>query len=216
MATAPAPTKTDKVEKTIIKMEDGREVGFTSKQRLNKESMIGEDGTITGRFDFRNGKSVQFSMPHSLVARFAAHGMEQKIGDSIAGEKDLDDAVEAMTDLVKRLESGEWTAARQAGSFSGSSILIRALFELKGANDDASKAKIKAWLDTKSQAEKLALRRSAGLAPIVERLEAEKAASAKPGTQVDTDALLGELDMSGETSVTGVEAAASKAKKSAE
>jgi len=185
---------TEKAVKTPIQMADGRTVEFTSKQRLNKESTISDDGTISGRFDFRNGQTVNFTMPASLVARFAAHGMEQKIGDSIAGEKDLDDAVVAMTDLVKRLEAGEWTAARQAGSFAGSSILIRALFEAKGATTDDAKAKIKSWLDTKTQAEKLALRRSALLAPIVERLEAEKAANAKPGTAVDTDALLGELD----------------------
>lgn len=185
---------TEAPTKTSVQMKDGRTVEFTTKQRLNKESTISDDGTISGRFDFRNGETVSFTIPASLIARFAAHGMEQKIGDSIAGEKDLDDAVVSLTDLVKRLEAGEWTAARQAGSFAGSSILIRALFELKGANDDESKGKIKAWLDTKSQAEKLALRKSSGLAPIVERLEAEKAANAKPGTAVDTDALLGELD----------------------
>jgi hypothetical protein len=189
-----APATTDKAVKTSVQMKDGRTVEFTTKQKLNKESSIAEDGTITGRFDFRNGETISFIMPANLVARFAAHGMEQKIGDSIAGEADLDDAVVSMSDLVTRLQNGEWTAARKAGSFAGSSILIRALFELKGATTDEAKQKIKAWLDTKSQAEKIALRKSSGLAPIVERLEKEKAATAKPGVNVDTDALLGELD----------------------
>jgi hypothetical protein len=50
---------------------------------------------------------------------------------------------------------------------------------------------IKAFLADKSQAEKLALRRSDRLKPTIERLESEKASKSK--NAVDTEALLGDL-----------------------
>lgn len=204
-------TETVAATKTPITMDDGRVVEFTPKQKLAKTSTIAEDGTVSGTFDFRSGKTLAFTIPSTLLAKFAAHGMEQKIGDSIAGEKDEDDAFVSMEDLIKRLAAGEWNVGRQAGSFTGTSILIRALFEAKNAQSDEEKGKIKAWLDTKTQAEKLALRRSAVLAPIVERLEAEKAAKAKPSDKpsVDTDALLGELDMSAPAAPVGKKTKAS-------
>jgi hypothetical protein len=176
-------------EKRKITMSDGRVVEFGQKQRLVKTSNIADDGTITGRFDLDNGKTIDFTVPSSLLSRFAEHGMLQKIGDSIAGEKDTDDAFESMSDLVKRLSNGEWTQARQAGGFSGVSILIQALVEASGKSVE----EIKAFLENKSQAEKLALRKSNTLAPIITRLEAEKAAKSTKTPAIDGDALLAEI-----------------------
>jgi len=187
-----------KVEKTAIQMEDGRTVEFTPKQRLVKTSEIAEDGTISGRFDFRNGKSVVFVMPAELVSRFAAHGMEQKLGDAVAGEKDEGDAFEALSDLAARLTKGEWTAQRAAGGFAGTSVLIQALVKLTGKPVEA----IKEFLSAKTQAEKLALRKSERLAPIIAEIEAERAKNA-PKSSVDTDSLLAEL---GDSEPTGKKA----------
>ncbi len=181
--------------KTPVQMTDGRTVEFTTKQRLAKESTINEDGSISGRFDFRNGETRTFNMPSALVARFAAHGMEQKLGDSIAGETDVDDAILSFDDLLTRLNNGEWTATRASGGFSGASVLLKALFEVRGADTEEARTKIKSWLETKTQAEKLALRRMDAIAPVVQRIEAEKAKTSK--TNVDTSALLGELDSIG-------------------
>ena len=173
--------------KTPVTMTDGTVANFGSKQKLIKTSTISDDGSINLRLDFSNGQTRTFNMPESLRNKFAAHGMEQKLGDSIAGESDVDDAVVSMDDLISRLANGDWTAARASGGFSGSSVLIRALVEASGKTPEA----IKEWLSTKTQAEKLALRRTEKLAPIVQRLEAEKGAKAK--TTIDTDTLLGEL-----------------------
>ena len=169
-------------------MSDGRIVDFTAKQKLVKESLINpETGVIITRLDFRNGQTRSLTIPSNMILRFAAHGAEQKLGDAIAGEKDFDDAVLAVEALIKRLEEGEWNVAREAGAFTGTSILLRALVEVSGKTVE----QIKAFLDTKSSAEKLALRRSAKLEPTIKKLEAEKAA--KSGTKIDTDALLGDL-----------------------
>ena len=180
---------TTTVEKNQVTMTDGRVVGFGKKQRLLKESTIGSDGSVSVRLDFVNGETRNFSIPDSLFARFAAHGAEQKLGDAIAGETDIADAVLSVDDLLGRLTAGEWNIARASGGFSGTSILAQALIEASGNTREA----IMAYLGTKTQAEKLALRRSAKIKPIIDRLEAEKAKTSK--STVDTDALLGELGL---------------------
>lgn len=172
--------------KRSIPMSDGRTTSFGQKQRLVKESVI-DGSSISVRLDFENGQTRLFNLPDSLMQKFAAHGAEQKLGDAIAGEKDLDDAIESIDDLIDRLTKGEWNVGRQAGGFSGTSVLLRAAMEFSGMDQE----KARAWLGTKTQAEKLALRRSEQLKPIIERIESEKAA--KSGTQVDTSSMLSEL-----------------------
>ena len=186
--TAATPA-TPKVEKTAVTLTDGRIAEFGKKQRLIKNSTIADDGTISVQLDFVNGQTRNFVIPPAMIARFAAHGAEQKLGDVIAGENDISDAVLAMDDLIAQLLAGNWSVRREAGAFTGTSVLIQALVEASGK----TVADIKAFLENKSQAEKLALRRSEKLRPIIERLEAEKAA--KSGKTVNGDALLDELGL---------------------
>lgn len=171
----------------VVKMEDGREVTFAGKKRMIKTSTIDEAAqAVSVRFDFRNGKVLNFTVPPSLLLKFAAHGAEQKIGDETAGETDVDDAHLAVKDLVERLDKGEWNVARAAGGFAGTSVLLRALVEFSGKSTED----IAAFLKGKSPAEKQAMRASPQLQPIVQKLEAEKAAKA---TKVDVGALFGAL-----------------------
>ena len=185
-----APATASKTEKISVAMADGRTVEFNKKQKLVKTSSIADNGDVSLRLDFNNGETRNIEIPvgSPLYSRFVAHGAEQKLGDAIAGENDINDAVLAVEDLIGRLNAGEWTITRQAGSFSGTSVLIRALVEVSGKTLD----EVKAFLANKTQAEKLALRRSEKLKPTIERLEAEKATK---GTPVDTDSLLGELGL---------------------
>lgn len=176
------------VEKIQVTMTDGRTVGFGKKQRLLKESIV-EGDSVSTRLDFVNGETRTFTIPASLFGRFAAHGAEQKLGDAIAGETDIGDAILSVDDLMARLANGEWTATRVSGGFAGTSILAQALMEASGKD----RTSIMEYLGTKSQADKLALRRSVQLKPIIDRLEAEKAKTSK--SNVDTDALLGELGL---------------------
>jgi hypothetical protein len=186
--TVEAPKKTA-TEKTPVTMSDGRVVEFNKKQKLVKSSTISDSGDVSVRLDFSNGETRTFVPREDMIARFAAHGIEQKLGDAIAGENDINDAVLSVDDLIARLNNGEWNITRAAGGFSGTSILIQALVEASGKDVPA----IKAFLENKSQAEKLALRRSDKLRPIIEKLEAAKAS--KSGNQVDTGALLEELGL---------------------
>lgn len=176
--------------KTPVTLEDGRVVEFGAKQKLQKTSTIAEDGTVTTELVFRNGKTLSFTPPASLISRFVAHGVEQKLGDCIAGETDPDDQVLAVEDLITRLNAGEWNVGRSsAGSFAGTSILARALVEVSGKSAE----EIKTYLSTKTQAEKIALRGSNQLKAVIQRMEAEKQSKTK--STVDTDSLLGELGL---------------------
>ena len=179
-----------------VKLEDGRVVDFPGKRKLLKESFVTDEGKVQVRLDFRNGATRLFTIPDNMQAKFAAHGAEQKLGDEIAGlkgadgkEADIDDAVLAVDELIDRLYNGEWNQRKEANGLAGTSVLIRALVELY--NGAKSVEQVKAFLKDKSQAEKLALRQSARVKPIVERLEAEKVAK---GSKVDADALLAGLD----------------------
>jgi len=178
-------TVKSKVEKIVevVTMQDGRTVEFVGKRKMLKESFP-ETGTV--RLDFRNGETRSFVIPGELKDRFACHGAEQKLGDETAGVDDVDDMVLAVDDLIGRLNKLEWSVKREGGGFGGTSVLLRALVEFSGRTAE----QVKEFLAGKSQAEKMALRNSAKLKPIVDRLEAEKASK---GAKVDTDALLSSL-----------------------
>lgn len=171
---------------TTVTMLNGDVIDFPGKRRMLKSTSIGDDGSISLRMDFINGETRHFTVPTSLLAKFAAHGAEQKFGDETAGLTEIDDCVLAIDDLIDRLGKGEWNIKREAGGLAGTSVLAKALIEHTGKTPE----EIKQFLSTKTQAEKQALRANAKIKPIVERIEAEKA-SKKGG--VDTDAMLGEL-----------------------
>lgn len=175
-----------KPEVQAVAMQDGRSVDFVGKRKLLKETII-EGSKVSVRMDFRNGETRLFQIPDALLLQFAGHGAEQKLGDETAGEEDVDDMVLSVDDLIGRLEKGEWRTVREPGSsMSGTSVLLQALVELTGKTTEA----IKAFLSTKKPAEKMALRNSEKLRPIVQRIELAKAAK---NSKVDTDALLSEI-----------------------
>lgn len=170
---------------TTVTMTDGSVVDFAGKRKLLKTAQE-VDGKVQVRLDFRNGETRLFTVPDALMNKFAAHGAEQKLGDCIAGLDDIDDCVMAVDEVIDRLYNGEWNAKRESTGMAGSSVLARALVEHTGKSAE----EIKAFLATKSQAEKVALRNNPKIKPIVERIEAEKVSKK---SDVDTDALLNEL-----------------------
>ena len=179
----------EKAETTVetVPMSDGRIVDFAGKRKLLKESSVTADGKVAVRLDFRNGETRLFTLPDALLNKFAAHGAEQKLGDEIAGLTDVEDCVLAVDELIDRLYNGEWSVKREANGMAGTSVLVRALVEHTGKTVE----QIKQFLSGKSQAEKVALRNNPKIKPIVERIEAEKASKK---ANVDTDAMLGELE----------------------
>lgn len=194
--TATAEVKPAKKEAVVetVKMADGTLLDFTGKKKVQKDSFVDDGGNIMVRLAFRNGKQLQCTLPASLVQKSAAHGLEQKLGDATAGEEDLEDAVLAVEALIKRVEAGEWTKERDANSMSGTSVLLQAMVEVTGKAVEG----LKAWLATKTQAQKIALRDSEKFAKVVTRIEAERKAKQKPKEKVDTSVLDAEIDAIGE------------------
>jgi hypothetical protein len=179
-----AEAKTPQIE--TVTMADGRIVDFAGKRKLLKESLVTAEGKVQVRLDFRNGETRLFTIPDAMLAKFAAHGAEQKLGDEIAGLEDVGDCTLAVDELIDRLYNGEWGVKREANGMAGTSTLLKALVEHTGKTVE----QIKTFLAGKTQAEKVALRNNPKIKPIVQRIEDEKAAKK---TNVDTDALLGEL-----------------------
>lgn len=170
-----------------VKMQDGRIVDFPGKRKLSKESFIDPAGKVSVRLDFRNGETRTLEIRDGMLAKYAAHGAEQKLGDEIAGVEDVDDAVIAIDELIDRLNAGEWGVKRESSGISGTSVLLRAIVEVTGKPLD----RIKEYLKTKSQAEKLALRESGKFRDVVKRLEAEKDSKRQ---KIDVAPLEAELD----------------------
>jgi hypothetical protein len=188
-----APAKKETQIETV-KMDDERLVDFPGKRILQKDSFIDADGTVKVRLDWRNGETRTFTIPAGLLAKFAAHGAEQKLGDEISGLKktdgsdaDIEDKILAVDDLIERLNGGEWSTRKEGGGMAGTSVLIRALVEVYGK----PVSEIKAYIKPFSQAEKMALRNHPAIKPVVARLEAEKAAASS--AKVDTGSLLAGL-----------------------
>lgn len=172
-----------------VTMDDGRVVEFAGKRRMLKNTVI-ENNEVAVRLDFVNGETRLFKITPELLNRFAGHGAEQKLGDEIAGVEDTEDAIEAIDELIVRLQKGEWNVTRAKGQgIAGASILLRALVELTGK----PVAQIRESLASKTQEEKLALRRNSKLQPIVARLEAEKNSRKEKKVGVDSDAVLDSL-----------------------
>lgn len=183
-----AKAKRAETQYAVVTMDDGRQVEFAGKRKMLKDSIINEDGSIQIRLDFVNGETRLFTLPVALVAKFAAHGAEQKLGDEIAGVVDVDDCILAIDEITDRLTAGEWGVTRAAGNgIAGTSVLARALVEHSGKD----MATIKVFLQGKTQAQKIALRNNPSIQPIVLRLEAAKIRTAKD--PIDTESLLADL-----------------------
>lgn len=172
-----------------VKMQDGRVVEFPGKRDLVKNYYPDDEkATVKVVLDFRNGETRVFYPHPSLLLTFAGHGAIQKLGDELADPKltDIDDKVAAIDALMEQLNEGKWSVRREGDGFAGTSVLLKALVEKSGKTVE----EIKAWLKGKTQPEKMALRGSAALKPIVDRIEAEKVAKS---AKVDTTSLLAEI-----------------------
>lgn len=190
-----------------VSMTDGTTVEFTGKTRMKKSTTF-DEANVSVRFDFRNGEVRTFTTPHcmppdalasdmgKLALKAMGHGLEQKLGDTAAGVEDIDDVIEAIDQLMQRLGTGYdgWNKASEGGSgMAGASILAKAVAEATG-HDIAVVREHLSNLDAKQKA---ALRLDDTIAPIVKRLEDEKAArqaaAGKGKPKTDTKALLASI-----------------------
>jgi hypothetical protein len=185
--------KKEKAVVTQVVMNDGtgRVAEFAGKRRMLKFSGKGPDGKLYTRIDFINGETRTFELVPALIEKAALHGFEQKLGDEVAGETNIDDMVSAIDSLGARLQEAKgpesWNQPREPGdSFSGSHVIVKAICEVSGKTKD----EVIAWIDKKlstpaknekgeevkvtRQALYKALRGSKQYGPTIAKMESEK------------------------------------------
>ena len=137
----------------------------------------------------REGDITSDNIAHAL----AWHGLKQKLVDAAAISRNPEtgraasvaDKRAAVQEVLDRLLAGEWNKAREGGGAGG--LLFRALVRMydgKRTPDD-----IKAFLESKTDAEKAALRKNSTVAAMIETIRAETGDAAS----IDTDAMLAGL-----------------------
>lgn len=154
------------------------------------------EATIVGNvltLAFSNGEalSIDATTLHDDIAQHALmHGLKQKLVDAAAISRNPEtgrsatvaDKFAAVQEVYERLRSGEWNKTREGGNAGG--LLLRALMQFQGKDRET----VMAWLATKTDEQKAALRKNPKIAAIIATLKPE------PKTDgIDTDALLEEL-----------------------
>jgi len=131
-----------------------------------------------------------------ILSQALLHGLKQKLVDAAAIARNTDtgasasveDKKEAVLKVLDRLMDGEWNATRATGEGAAKgSILLLALQRLQPARDPAELA---GWLKARTDTERAALAKNAKLLPIIQTIQAERAAAAVKKSGVDSDALL--------------------------
>lgn len=181
-----------------VKMEDGSIRDFPGKRRVQKETVIAANGSILTTVYFINGSIRQFTPPASLITRFAAHGIDQKLGDSYAGLEAIEDCVLAVDELLDALNQGKWSVGREGGgsSMAGASVLLEALaLRMAALGKNTTTVQLREYLANKTQAEKISMRNTDALRPYIQKVEeARHAQKIAKGKVPDADRLLAELD----------------------
>lgn len=191
-----------KTEYTDVTMTDGRTVAFAGKRKVLKEVLVDESkiavdgdvvqlqaGSVAVRMDFRNGDSRTIELPVSLIAQFAGHGASQKFGDELASSAadpmSEDDMVIAIDDLNSVIQAGKWgrSKASSGGSVAGAGIVVSALMEATGKDQQTIKDYLQKKLDSTEGLTRRALYDSFRVAgtqtgDIIARLENAKRAKA--------------------------------------
>lgn len=201
---AEAKPKKTATEYVSVDMTDGRKVDFPKSRKTSKLIEVDEaTGNVSVRFDFVNGQTRTFSinvLPQAVALYAAGHGIAQKLGDSYASCKEVDDMVIAVDETYEQLTKDGWRAASEPGdSAAGASIVIKAIMEATGKDIGFVKAFLQGKLDkAKVAGEKLSRQDlynsfrvpSSKTGQIIKRLEDEKLAKS---TKADANALLDEM-----------------------
>lgn len=144
---------------------------------------------------FANGETLSLStneLSRDIIEQAMWHGLKQKLVDAAAISRNpdtgrsatIDDKYNAVREVYARLLAGQWNKNRGDGTgTSNGGLLFRALCLHYPAKTPEA---IRAFLDKKTAAEKTALRNVPAIMAII--------ATLKSDSDVDTDALLGELN----------------------
>ena len=152
--------------------------------RIIKSTVSGT--TLTIAIDGLGELSIDASTLSDEVRNLALlHGLRQKICDAAAMSKGATetDKFAAMTAVRDNLLNGEWSKRSSDGTGPVSGLILRAFEQWANEQAIAKKAKtpptsekIKAFYNSKSRSEQLALRNVRRIAEIIETLKSERGA----------------------------------------
>lgn len=135
-------------------------------------------------FEFDEDEKLVASLedfPPEMITHLALHGLSQKCGDSYAGAAKAIEGLEITANeyaknqvagVIKQLKDGDWTV-RSGGGGSVVTDLAKALSEFTGQPLDTCVS----ILAEKEKDERAAVRKHPGIAAILSRLSAERAAA---------------------------------------
>jgi hypothetical protein len=146
---------------------------------------------------FAHGPQIEINageLSDDIFNQAVMHGLKQKLVDAAAISRNPDtglsatiaDKFDAVRTVYDRLIGGEWNAIRVGGGNSGG-LLYRALVRLYG--ERKTPEQLKEYLNSKTDAEKAALRKNPKIAAIIVEIQAENA-----DDSIDSDELLAGLE----------------------
>lgn len=170
----PATPVKKEPERVTVTMTDGRALEFVGKRRVIAQHTFADNGDLAGStFNFRNGAVRTFgSLPAALVGTAVAAALRKRVADVTLNAETDAEALDSADALFARLAEGQW-AERNGDGTSQASVLARALVLYSEGARTLEQAKV--YLKGLSQGDKYKLRASAGLKPIIDKLEAEGA-----------------------------------------
>lgn len=143
------------------------------------------------RVAFTDGEVLEVSLdqlPEDIVRHLALHGLSQKLGDSYAGEKDVEVAKAKAKKVAERLQAGEWKAVREGSGGGRITDLAQALARVTGKE----LAECVSVITDMDKEQKKALRQHPQIQVALKEIAAERAkAKAAEAGEVDLGSLIG-------------------------
>lgn len=127
-------------------------------------------------FNSADGRSVSVEtaeLSEDMITNLVVHGILQKVGDSYAGAKTVEEAFEKCSALVERLLAGDWKTVRASGGKRRQTILLRALVRASGEDEDSCAT----VLDGMDDDDKKGLKDNPAIAAAIAAIQAEDAAA---------------------------------------
>lgn len=167
----------------IVTMKNGTELDFGQRGKLKKNIAISGEGaerTIAITVDCINGDThtMVFDASDPLFFEYAAHGVSQKLTDSITKAEDYEDVSFGVSNTISQLQSGKWTVRNVEGLVRGFSDLLEALRRIKDFKEGSEEAiNLKTALVSKSEDEIKLYKTNPGVKAVLATIVSEKAAA---------------------------------------
>lgn len=167
----------------VIIMKDGRSIDFGQRGKLKKKINISGEGLnrkVHITIDCINGDShsMEFDSNDPLLFEYAAHGVSQKLTDSITKATDFEEVSFGVSKTIAQLKEGKWTIRNSDAMVRGFSDLLEAVRRIKKFEIDSPETMaLKLTLTNKSESEIKQLKSNAAVKAVLAQIASEKAAS---------------------------------------